>query len=176
MAPSLSAWKIMFGCLLVSGMVLCVQPPFLFPVKIVGAPDVETVGAPDVETDYDYYIGVLLALATAVMGAMANVCIAKCENVSSKVLVFYSGLGGLIISLICSCFDEKNKIFFNISAVDINTWLVLGLVGVTGIAGHFSLTRSLRLIPPTTVAVLRSLEIVLAYIVQVANTPSLCPV
>ena len=46
-------------------MVLCVQPPFLFPVK--------TVGAPDVETDYDYYIGVLLALATAVMGAMANV-------------------------------------------------------------------------------------------------------
>ena len=168
MAPSLSAWKIMFGCLLVSGMVLCVQPPFLFPVK--------TVGAPNVKADYDYYIGVLLALATAVMGAMANVCIAKCENVSSKVLVFYSGLGGLIISLICSCFDEKNKIFFSISAVDINTWLVLGLVGVTGIAGHFSLTRSLRLIPPTTVAVLRSLEIVLAYIVQVVNTPSLCQV
>ena len=81
-------------------------------------------------------------------------------------LVFYSGLGGAVIALICSAFDPENKIIFNISAVEGFTWLLVGLVGLMGIIGHFSLTRSLRLIPPTTVAVLRSLEIVLAYIVQ----------
>ena len=37
-----------------------------------------------------------------------------------------------------------------------------------GIIGYFSMTRSLRLIPPTTVAVLRALEIILAYIAQVS--------
>ena len=151
----ISAWKILFGCLLVCGMVLCVQPPLLFP-----AGDVGHVGR-------QYYLGVLLALGTAIMGAMANVCIARCERVSSNVLVFYSGLGGLLIAFICTGFDEKNKIIFDISAVDVTTWLLLCLVGLTGMVGHFSLTRSLRLIPPTTVAVLRSLEIVLAYIVQV---------
>ena len=161
----ISAWKILFGCLLVCGMVLCVQPPFLFP-----AGDVGHVGP-------QYYLGVLLALGTAIMGAMANVCIARCERVSSNVLVFYSGLGGLLIAFICTGFDEKNKIIFDISAVDVTTWLLLCLVGLTGMVGHFSLTRSLRLIPPTTVAVLRSLEIVLAYIVQVirhTNIKSSC--
>jgi len=49
----ISAWKILFGCLLVCGLVLCVQPPFLFP-----AGDVGHVGP-------QYYLGVLLALGAA---------------------------------------------------------------------------------------------------------------
>ena len=32
------------------------------------------------------------------------------------------------------------------------------------------MTRSLQLIPPTTVAVLRALEIILAYVAQVKNS------
>ena len=39
-------------------------------------------------------------------------------------------------------------------------------MGGSGLVGFFALTRSLQLIPPTTVAVLRALEIVLAYVVQ----------
>ena len=184
----ISTWKMMFGCQLLVGMVLCIQPPFLFLSNTHPLPQqspvthlepVHNVGdvflrrkrsiTEDVEVSADetgYYIGVVLALSTAVMGAMANVCIATCEKVSSKVMVFYSGLGGVLISFICSAFDEEKNIVFNIFTVPTNTWLLLGLVGLLGVIGHFSLTRSLRLIPPTTVAVLRSLEIVLAYIVQ----------
>ena len=65
-----------------------------------------------------------------------------CEGVSSKVLVFYSGLRGAVIALICSAFDPENKIIFNIWAVEGFTWLLVGLVGLMGIIGHFSLTRS----------------------------------
>ncbi len=36
--------------------------------------------------------------------------------------------------------------------------------------GYYAMTRSLQLIPPTTVAVLRALEIILAYVAQVNNS------
>ena len=100
----IGAWKIIFGCLLLCGMVLCVQPPFLFPHHhhhhhhphphhhnsthntthigfIATFADIfirRKKAVLDEETDEetDYYIGVVLALGTAVTGAMANVCIA----------------------------------------------------------------------------------------------------
>ena len=31
----IGAWKIIFGCLLLCGMVLCVQPPFLILILII---------------------------------------------------------------------------------------------------------------------------------------------
>lgn len=98
---------------------------------------------------------------------MANVSIAKCERVSSKVMVFYSGLGGVFIALICILFDQESKVNFNTLLREETSWPLLLLLGLMGILGYFSLTRSLRLIPPTTVAVLRAMEIILAYIVQV---------
>ena len=119
------------------------------------------------EDNENYYLGVLLALGTALTGSMANVSIAKCDRVSSKVMVFYSGLGGVFIALICIVFDQESKVEFNILLREETSWPLLLLLGLMGILGYFSLTRSLRLIPPTTVAVLRAMEIILAYIVQV---------
>jgi len=170
----ISAWKMIFGCLLISGMVLCIQPPFLFTSSSSNS-SLNTSQATDhedrreaviTEKETDYYIGVIFALGTAVTGALANVSIARCERVSSKVLVFYSGLGGVLISLICAAFDSENKIILNISAVEDSSWLLLLVLGLMGILGYFALTRSLRLIPPTTVAVLRAMEIILAYAVE----------
>ena len=189
----ISAWKILFGCLLVCGMVLCIQPPFLFPragrdhqdspdsthnkthVTSVGSlADIfmnrrKTVMESDgpINTETDYYIGVVLALGTAVTGAMANVSIARCERVSSKVLVFWNGLGGVLIAFICAAFNTENRLVFIISDVGDYVWPLLITLGLMGLLGHFSLTRSLRLVPPTTVAVLRAMEIILAYVVQV---------
>ena len=182
----ISLWKIFFGCLLISGMVLCIQPPVLFPPSHdeddqaeADSPSSNSTGGDglvDIFTgrrlgltqgNEDYYLGVLLALGTALTGSMANVSIAKCERVSSKVMVFYSGLGGVFIALICISFDPESRSEFNILLREETTWPLLLVLGLMGILGYFSLTRSLRLIPPTTVAVLRAMEIILAYIVQV---------
>ena len=100
---------------------------------------------------------------------MANVIIAKCEKVSSSVMVFFSGLGGVVLALVFSIFDEDNRIIFNISSISLELWLILAMLGGMGIIGYFSMTRSLQLIPPTTVAVLRAMEIILAYIAQVGD-------
>ena len=121
-------------------------------------------GPTDVQTDY--YIGVVLALGTAVTGAMANISIARCERVSSKVLVFWNGLGGVLIAFVCAALEEESKVLLSISDVEDYVWPLLAVLGLMGLLGHFSLTRSLRLIPPTTVAVLRAMEIILAYTVQ----------
>eukprot|EP00088_Acartia_fossae_P056587 TRINITY_DN6589_c0_g1_i3.p1 TRINITY_DN6589_c0_g1~~TRINITY_DN6589_c0_g1_i3.p1 ORF type:complete len:511 (+),score=93.16 TRINITY_DN6589_c0_g1_i3:144-1676(+) len=115
-----------------------------------------------------YYIGVVLALSTAIVGSTANVIIAKCESVSSSVMVFYSGLGGVVLALGCSFMDPDNRIVFNIGSIPYNEWLILMMLGGSGLVGYYSMTRSLQLIPPTTVAVLRALEIILAYIAQAA--------
>ena len=183
-------WKVFFGLLLILGMILCIQPPFLFqPIDSNGnktIPDntnnTNLVGeyvmlikdslhkggnCDGMEESENYNVGVLFAIGTAVTGAMANVVIARCEKVSSKVLVFYSGLGGVILAFICSIFDQNNLMIFNFSSISINQWMMLTVLGLMGIVGYFSMTRSLRLVPPTTVAVLRAMEIILAYIAQV---------
>eukprot|EP00091_Calanus_sinicus_P015788 TRINITY_DN34506_c0_g1_i1.p1 TRINITY_DN34506_c0_g1~~TRINITY_DN34506_c0_g1_i1.p1 ORF type:complete len:134 (-),score=52.91 TRINITY_DN34506_c0_g1_i1:125-526(-) len=97
---------------------------------------------------------------------MANVIIAKCEKVSSSVMVFFSGLGGVVLALVFSIFDKDNRIIFNFTSISFEQWLILAMLGGMGIIGYFSMTRSLQLIPPTTVAVLRAMEIILAYIAQ----------
>ena len=100
---------------------------------------------------------------------MANVIIAKCEKVSSSVMVFFSGLGGVVLALVFSIFDKDNRIIFNFTSISLEQWLILAMLGGMGIIGYFSMTRSLQLIPPTTVAVLRAMEIILAYIAQVRS-------
>ena len=104
----IGVWKWVFGLFLLLGMILCIQPPFLFPVSPDGnqnsthnATDqmnnftnpmkqmIKQVqlslhdGAPaeegeDEEGSSSYYIGAVLAVSTGVAGAMANVVIARC--------------------------------------------------------------------------------------------------
>ena len=79
--------------------------------------------------------------------------------------------------------DPEDKIVPSFTTVTADEWLTLLMLGVMGLVGFFALTRyrlfgnvsvivtamfsrSLQLIPPTTVAVLRAMEIVLAYGVQ----------
>ena len=171
----IGAWKVAFGLLLILGTLLCIQPPFLFPTYPFGD-DSNTTDSWNERDDGDddddgagYYIGVMLALGCALCGAMANVSMAKCEKVSSKVLMFYSGLGGLLLSLLVSALDPAADLLLTLASIPGTTWLLLIVLGVMGILGCFSMSASLRLIPPTTVAMLRALEIIMAYIAQVAT-------
>jgi len=154
---SIGVWKIVFGGVLVGGMILCIQPPLLF------SPQQDRLVSED---SPGYYVGAVLAISTAVTGSLANVIIAKCERVSSTVMVFFSGVGGVVLALVFSIFDQDNNIVFNPAVITWEQWVVLLVLGGMGIAGYFSMTRSLQLIPPTTVAVLRAMEIILAYIIQ----------
>ena len=62
--------------------------------------------------------------------------------------------------------DVDDKIVSSVTSVSAHDWLLLCLLGVIGLVGFLFLVRALLLIPPTTVAVLRASEIVLAYGIQ----------
>ena len=82
---------------------------------------------------------------------------------------YFSGLGGILLALAYGTMvDTEDVILTNITMVTAEEWLTLLLLGGMGLVGFFALTRSLQLIPPTTVAVVRAMEIVLAYGVQAA--------
>jgi len=187
-------WKFTFAFVLISGVVLCTQPPFLFP-----SPDPThdqhhrhhhskhhhhhehsvahnnsflhetTTSTPVMDDGCGYYIGVVLAVGAAVTGAASNVIVAKIEQVSSTAIVTYSGVGGVVLAMGYGILvDTEDKIVTNFTEVTAEEWLTLLMLGGMGLVGFFALTRSLQLIPPTTVAVLRAMEIVLAYGVQAA--------
>jgi len=207
-------WKIIFSLFLITGVVLCTQPPVIFSsnthhhkhhghhhqhhdvqeefhfaedtnVTVTSAEDLKSssnytnetsiaadIGQSSSMTQDDgngYFIGVLLALGAAVSGSASNVIVAKVEEISSTSLCTYSGLGGIILALIYGIMiDTEDVILTNITMVTANEWLILLMLGGMGLVGFFALTRSLQLIPPTTVAVVRAMEIVLAYGVQAA--------
>lgn len=151
-------WKTIFGMVLIAGVVLCTQPPGIFSSGVEKKHQEVTRGS--------YFFGVLLAVLSATTGAASNVIIAGCREVSSLVLVFHSGLGGCLVALLYSAVDTEDRINGLVVEVPGHDWLWLGILGVMGLSGYYALTRSLQLIPPTTVAVLRAMEIVLAYLIQ----------
>jgi len=139
------------------------------PVKLDVANETITDSLDIQDDDYSYFFGVLLAVGAAITGSGSNVIVAKCEEMSSIAMVTYSGLGGILLALVYGLsVDPDDKIVSSFMSVTAEEWLPLLLLGAMGLVGFFALTRSLQLIPPTTVAVLRALEIVLAYGIQAA--------
>ena len=49
----------------------------------------------------------------------------------------------------------------------ISDWALLGMISIIGILAIFAMTATLKMIAPTTVAVLRALEIILAFVFQI---------
>jgi len=205
--------KMVFSLFLITGVVLCTQPPVIFSsvihdhrhhghhdqqnnvqeelhyaedsnATVTFVEDLKTSvnftnetsmaadiagSTPMTDDSNGYFIGVLLALGAAISGSASNVIVAMIAEMSSTSLCTYSGLGGIILALIYgTMLDTEDVILTNITMVSVDEWLILLMLGGMGLVGFFALTRSLQLIPPTTVAVVRAMEIVLAYGVQAA--------
>ena len=76
-------------------------------------------------------------------------------------------MGGVALAVLFGLsVDAEDKIVTSAYVVTAWEWMTLLILGGSGLVGCFALYRSLQLIPPTTVAVLRTLEIVIAYVVQ----------
>ena len=96
--------KAIFVLSIVIGVVLVIQPPFLF-------------GDSNQDEGYPfYYVGVILALIYSAMSSALN---AMCDNLISKEalnvlqLNFYSGIGILATSILYLPFDEVRNPILN---------------------------------------------------------------
>lgn len=147
--------KIICGIVLMIGTLLVIQPEFLFT-------------SPE-NHDEVYYIGASIALASAVADGFLNVSISCCEEINSLVLLWWTGFGGIIVSLLAFTFDPNAKMFSGlIVEIAWQSWLAYVLLSFSGLAAYFCMTKSLQMADPTIIAFIRSFEIVIAYIVQYA--------
>merc|ERR1712141_584887 len=151
--------KIILGIGLLAGMTLSIQPPFLF------GPKSKNNSSDLMQDNENYYVGVTLALSCAIFGSLCNILINKCDQIKSTLLVFYAGISGIIISIL-GCLANSQENFFHLGELKATDWLILTFLSLSGILGYFTMTISLKMVSPTSVSVLRALEIILAYICQ----------
>jgi drug/metabolite transporter (DMT)-like permease len=135
--------------LLVTGVVCITKPPFLFP----------TVGE---EETYNI-LGYAAALCGTLFTAINIVVMRKCKDVHFSVVVFQFSFWSLVISsLILGFFGE-----IEMPENSVNEWVLVLLVAVFGVSGQILVAIALSHEGAGRVAVTRSLDIVLAYVLQV---------
>ena len=107
--------KICAGLLLFAGVILVCKPPFLFNT-------LQQLYIDPVETDETYAVGVVLAITACVTTGIMDVLVAKCEDVSTAVLVLWTALIGLVISVMYELLHSGSNILslaiINIPALD----------------------------------------------------------
>jgi drug/metabolite transporter (DMT)-like permease len=109
-----------------------------------------------------------MAMGCAICGSLCNILINKCDQIRSTILVFYAGLCGVFASIIgCLLQADTNRIVTDLESLLPMDWVILIMTSLVGIMAYFAMTAALKMITPTSVSVLRALEIVLAYLCQI---------
>ena len=108
LGDKLTVFKIIAGLQLLVGVILVCKPPFLF-----GSSD--TIGEHD-----SYYLGVLLASISCLAGGSMNVMVSLCRHVSSNILVSWSAVSGVLMSVIY-CLSEGTSSILSDRIFD-TTW------------------------------------------------------
>lgn len=97
----LTILKIFFCLLVIVGVVLVVQPTFLFAATIeVSSQNVTTKVPKELENSSNYAIGTLIGLTCAFSAGLNNVASAKCKGHSRITLMIAGGIGTLLTAVV----------------------------------------------------------------------------
>jgi drug/metabolite transporter (DMT)-like permease len=164
LGDKLNCLKCFSGFILLLGVVLVTQPPFLF----YGVPTTNWSSFPLSPSHDDlYYVGVALAGIGGFMGGLARVLIVKCEGVSIPVLVTWSAIWGILLSVgYCLLQPGSYILSSSIFMISFKNWLILLGLALTGLLAFTLMTHALKLISPNLVSSFGTLELVLAFVVQ----------
>jgi len=151
-------WRIIVAVCLLSGVVILARPESLFQSDKAD------------HTDYDF-VGLMSALSVPCLSALIVIITRQAKHVHFSILVFWFGAGGLIVSLIgMFAIDDKPKF----QGWDERMWILSIMVALVGIIGSILMTKAVCWVTPSKVMVIRSFEVVAAYILQVTvfNVPT----
>ena len=75
------------------------------------------------QVDDKYYVGVLLAVTSCFSGGLMNVLVSSCKHVSNSVLVNWSAIAGLVMSIIyCFTIDTSYILSYRIFYTTWTQW------------------------------------------------------
>jgi len=142
-------FRICAGATLLSGVVLIAKPPILFADLV-----------PD---DFEYdVLGYILVCSACFMSALGLVLTKKIsKKVEKTVILFYMGIAYILFGSI-SLFALGNP-----SIPEVNEWGMAVGISVLGVLQQYCLIYAVTLESPARVTIVRQMQIVLAYIVQI---------
>ncbi|XP_052425985.1 solute carrier family 35 member G1-like [Carassius gibelio] len=145
-------WDVVFTIFTLTGVILIARPPFLFGGELSG-----------IEGDYTNHIkGTVAAFAGAIGAACTMVILRKIgKSVHYYLSVWYYAVLGLIECVIVLFILDEWTIPF----CGWDRWTLMA-IGVLGIAGQTFLTKALQIEKAGPVALMRTMDVVLAFILQ----------
>ncbi|RMX53038.1 hypothetical protein pdam_00020358 [Pocillopora damicornis] len=135
------------------GVVLIARPTFLFARQTEPANE---------ESDFEQITASLVALCGAILTSIALIAIRKLKGVNFLVPVFYVGLSSVVLTTGAILAAGS---FQSVICGHSHEWFLFGL-GMCGLGGQALLTKSLQLERAGVVALVRTLDIALAFILQ----------
>ncbi|XP_014483036.1 PREDICTED: solute carrier family 35 member G1-like [Dinoponera quadriceps] len=144
--------RIVVVCTLFGGVILVARPPFLFQMH---------------RTEHYNFMGYICALLATLFMALNIVIMRKCSEIHYSIIVLnlssWSFVSAVFFYFVVSDgYEHKFKLPFD--------WFVWGqilLVAFTGLMGQVLVTKALKIESAGKVSVTRSLDIILAYVIQV---------
>ncbi|XP_036396965.1 solute carrier family 35 member G1 isoform X2 [Megalops cyprinoides] len=154
-------WDFVFTIFTLTGVILIARPPFLFGSRVSG-----------IEGDYQNHIkGTIAAFMGAVGAACTFVVLRKMgKSVHYYLSVWYYAVIGFIECIITMFVIDE----WTVPYCGWDRWILM-LIGVLGIAGQTFLTKALQLEKAGPVALMRTMDVVLAFIFQflfLSRTPT----
>ena len=177
--------KAISGIVLTTGIVLITQPTFLFNQNHVILREERSVSYTSGWNQYDekdinpkelhrndddkhYFVGALIALSTAIFGAVIYVIITEIGNyITTTLQLMYMAIFALLISLFLPLVDETDRFFTSkISDITAHDYALYVGISCSWIFAYWLAFSSCRIIHPTIVSTLRTTEIVVAFLVE----------
>jgi len=165
-------WRCLVAITLLTGVMILSRPPALFPPTPAIANHTSRTHTnddpdPDMsdnnEGGYDL-VGVLASLSVPTLSAWIVIITRQAKHVHYSVLVFWFGVGGLVVSLVGMFLRDSEHM---IQTWSIKEWMLSFMVALVGILGSIAMTKAVCWVTPSKVMVVRSFEVVAAYILQV---------
>ncbi|XP_057331896.1 solute carrier family 35 member G1 [Microplitis mediator] len=144
--------RVFVVCILFAGVILVFKPPFIFQVHEAESYDV---------------MGYICAILAALFTALNIVIMRKCSEIHYAVVVLNISMWILISSILFFFLISEAHQHIQAFPNDWITWSLILLVAATGLCGQVLVTKALKIEGAGKVSVTRSLDIILAYIIQI---------
>ena len=175
-------YKAICGILVISGIVLVIRPPFVFPSMILnnkyGSRFSTNVTTSTAERNYYmdsyYYFGAASALCCIVCKAVSNITVKiLVQNVSSsssELFTFYYSMGCIIVTVVAPFIGGNQRILLPYSHADpydLSSCIGLCFIAIMGVMTAFMRVYAIILVGPVIVSFVSTTKIIASYLVQI---------